>query len=69
MLLEYEKSGDGYIVRNFLEAGKRFAILVETPEGEKHCINRWFALRGDDIQNILFIDSVNSFSQNQNLAV
>ena len=35
LLLEYEKSGDGYIVRNFLEAGKRFAILVETPRRRK----------------------------------
>lgn len=77
LLLEYEKSGDGYIVRNFLEAGKRFAILVETPEGEKHCINRWFALRGDDIQNILFdekmlineMEKINEFEQGQLLGL
>ncbi|WP_346705819.1 hypothetical protein [Merdimonas faecis] len=54
LLLEYEKNGEGYVVRKFLEEGQRFVMVVETPEGEKYSVNRWFALRGDDIQNILF---------------
>lgn len=55
MLLEYEKVEDNnYILRKYFEEGQRIAILVETSDGEKRCVSRWFALRGDDISNILF---------------
>ena len=59
LLLEYEKTeGDKYILRKYLEEGQRIVILVETTDGEKRCVNRWFALRGDEVSNILFDEKV-----------
>ncbi len=54
LLIEYEKvQENGYIIRRFLEDGKRIIILEELPDGEKHHINRWFSIRGEDISELI----------------
>ena len=54
LLIEYEKvQENGYIIRRFLEDGKRIIILEELPDGEKRHINRWFSIRGEDISELI----------------
>ena len=55
LLLEYEKiQEDGYIIRNYLKDGKRIAIFADIPDGKTQKISRWFALRDEDIFQMIF---------------
>ena len=55
LLLEYEKiQEDGYIIRNYLKDGKRIAIFADIPDGKTQKISRWFALRDEDISQMIF---------------
>lgn len=55
LLLEYERvEENGYIIRNYLEKGKRIAILASCSDGENFRISNWFALRDPDISEMIF---------------
>lgn len=55
LLLEYERVEEkGYIIRNYLEEGKRIAILASCSDGENFRISNWFALRDPDISEMIF---------------
>ena len=55
LLLEYERVEEkGYVIRNYLEEGKRIAILSSCSDGENFRISNWFALREADISEMIF---------------
>lgn len=55
ILLEYKKVQDnGYKVRNFLECDNNVKYELLTKENQLITINRWFFIRGKDIQYLIF---------------
>lgn len=56
LILEYEKVGDkGYILRDYLKAGKCIVMLGREKEKEEpQVLSRWFALQGSNLHKILF---------------
>lgn len=71
LLLEYEKiQEDGYIIRNYLKDGKRIAIFEDIPDGKTQKISRWFALRDEDIYQMIFdendlLEAMNKISEEE----
>lgn len=58
LLLEYEKVQDNrYIIRNYFEDGKCIGIFQKDKDGKRQKISRWFALRDEDISEMLFDES------------
>ena len=71
LLLEYEKiQEDGYIIRYYLKDGKRIAIFEDIPDGKTQKISRWFALRDEDIYQMIFdendlLEAMNKISEEE----
>lgn len=71
LLLEYEKiQEDGYIIRNYLKDGKRIAIFADIPDGKTQKISSWFALRDEDISQMIFdendlLEAMNKISEEE----
>ena len=71
LLLEYEKiQEDGYIIRNYLKDGKRIAIFEDITDGKTQKISRWFALRDEDIYQMIFdendlLEAMNKISEEE----